>query len=69
MNKISYALGMRIANTLTESGVRTLNVEDFRDGLKDQLEEKETKISIEESEKLLTEYFQKLMEELLIEFI
>lgn len=63
MNKISYALGMRIANTLTESGVRTLNVEDFRDGLKDQLEEKETKISIEESEKLLTEYFQKLMEE------
>lgn len=60
MNKIDYALGMRVAYTLLTSGVKTLNMDDFNDGLTSVFAGKDLKLKFNESEKLLDEYFNKL---------
>lgn len=60
MNKIDYALGMRVAYTLLTSGVKTLNMDDFNDGLTSVFAGKDLKLKFNESEKLLDEYFDKL---------
>ncbi|MDY4630110.1 MAG: FKBP-type peptidyl-prolyl cis-trans isomerase N-terminal domain-containing protein, partial [Candidatus Cryptobacteroides sp.] len=49
MDKNSYALGMSIAHNLLQSGVKTLEVEDFTAGLKAILSGEPTALSIEEA--------------------
>lgn len=63
MKKISYALGLSIANNFRASGIKEVNVEDFVKGMTDVLNENKPEISYDDAQKLLNEYFGKLQEE------
>lgn len=63
MDKISYALGLSFGQNLLSSGVKELKYEDVADGIKDVLEAQQPKITYQEAQKVLNEYFKKLEEE------
>lgn len=63
MDKISYALGMSIANNVMASGVKNLNLEEFAKALKAVLNQEKTELSVTEAQQILNDYFTKLQEE------
>ncbi len=63
MNKVSYALGMSVANNILASGVKDLNIEEFANAIKAVLTNQQPALSVEEAQQVLTEYFTKLQEE------
>lgn len=63
MNKVSYALGMSVANNILASGVKDLNVEEFVNAVKAMLTNQQPSLTFEEAQQVLTEYFTKLQEE------
>ena len=66
MDKVSYALGMSIAQNLINSGVVDLNFDDFKNGVKVIYTNETPEVSPEEGNKVLEEFFaeaRKLMEE------
>lgn len=62
MDKISYALGMSIAQSLAQSGVTELTVEDFAAAVKTSLDGGKPALSFDEAGSILDEYFQNLQE-------
>jgi len=60
MDKLSYALGMSIAQNLLQSGVETLTFEDFTAGVKDSMTGARPAISYEEANDELGRFFQKM---------
>lgn len=60
MDKISYALGMSIAQSLLQSGVTELNVEDFGAAVKAGISGQKPALDFEEAGKILDSYFQDL---------
>ena len=60
MDKISYSLGMNIAQNLLNAGVKTINPDDFFNGVCDLFYEKNLKVSVEEANKTLDRYFEDL---------
>lgn len=62
MNKVSYALGLSIGQNFQASGIDDLNVEDFVNGLKDVLEQKEPSLSYNEAQQVINTYFTELQE-------
>lgn len=63
MEKISYALGLSIANNFRASGIKTINVDDFVKGIEDVLKERKPEISYEEAQDILNKYLTSLQEE------
>lgn len=63
MEKISYALGMSIANNIKASGVKSINVEEFTSAIKAVMNGEKTSMSVIEAQQLLNEFFTKLQEE------
>ena len=63
MEKVSYALGMSIANNIMASGVNNLNVEEFVKAIQTSLAGQEPAMSIMEAQQVLNDYFTKLQEE------
>ena len=66
MDKVSYCLGMSIAQNLINSGVVDLNFDDFKNGVKTIYTNETPEVSPEEGNKVLEEFFaeaRKLMEE------
>lgn len=63
MNKVSYALGMSVANNILASGVKDLNIDEFASAIKAVLTNQQPTLSVEEAQQVLTEYFTKLQEE------
>lgn len=63
MDKISYALGLSIANNFLASGIKEVNLEAFAKGLGDVLGEKTPDMSYDEAKNIINEYFSKLQEE------
>jgi FKBP-type peptidyl-prolyl cis-trans isomerase FklB len=63
MDKLSYALGMEIARNLQQTGIDTLVYQDFMDGLVDSYLNNEMKMTEEEGEKLIADYFAKKQKE------
>jgi len=63
MDKVSYALGMSIAQSLAQSGVRTLNVDDFAAAIKASLAGEAPALPFDEAGKVLDEYFGELQAE------
>ena len=57
MDKISYALGMSIAQSLLQSGVTELNVEDFGAAVKAGLSGQMPALDFEEAGKILDDFF------------
>lgn len=62
MDKISYALGMSIAQNLSQSGVEKLDFDDFRNGVKDMMTGQKPAVSYEEASTLLNDFFNKIEE-------
>lgn len=60
MNKLSYALGMSIAQNLLESGVQQLSFEDFTEGLKASFNGTKPALSYKEANDELNSFFEKL---------
>ena len=63
MEKVSYALGMSIANNIMASGVKDLNVEEFVKAIQTSLAGQEPAMSVMEAQQVLNDYFTKLQEE------
>lgn len=59
MDKLSYALGMSIAQSLAQTGVEGLDYESFKNAVKDSLEGKKPALSMEEANDVLNDFFAK----------
>ncbi len=57
MDKLSYALGLSIAGNLKNSGVETIDVESFTNGIKHVVEGVKPEITQEEATTLINEFF------------
>ena len=57
MDKLSYALGMSIAQSLSQSGVEKLDFDDFKNGVKDSLLGAKPALSMEDANKVLNDFF------------
>ena len=66
MDKLSYALGMEIAQNLKKAGVESLEYKDFASGLTAIFENTEKVMTVEEGEKIMNEYFEKKHKEEMI---
>ena len=60
MDKLSYAWGLAMGRQLQGMGVKDLNVEDFTGAVKAAFEGTEPAISVEEAQKIITDYLQDL---------
>ena len=60
MDKISYALGLSIGQNLMSSGVESLNYQDLAAGIEDVLTKQQPKISYQEAQQVLNQFFQEL---------
>ena len=58
MHKVSYALGLGLGQQLLAMGGAELNVDDLAEAIKDVIEGRETKMTGEESQKLVTAFIQ-----------
>ena len=63
MEKVSYALGMSIANNIMASGVNGLNVEEFVKAITTYMAGEEPAMTPAEAQQVLNGYFTKLQEE------
>ena len=63
MDKVSYALGLSIGNNFQNSGIKSLQIEDFVQGLSDVLNEKQPAITYEEAKKVINDFFMRLHKE------
>ena len=64
MDKLSYAIGMNIANSLKSSGISNLDIDDFTTAIKDIYGGGKTTISADEAKKTINDYFERLEKEL-----
>lgn len=64
MDKLSYAIGMNIANSLKSSGITNLNIDDFTNAIKAVYGGVKTDLSYDEAKKTINDYFEKLEKEL-----
>lgn len=63
MDKISYALGMSLGQSLVGSGVKDLNFEEFTKGVEVIFKGETPKISADEGNEILEKFFTKVKEE------
>ena len=63
MDKISYALGLSIGNNFQNSGINSLQVEDFVKGLNDVLSGAQPAISYDEAKQVINEFFMNLQKQ------
>ncbi len=64
MDKLSYALGLGIGHQLAQMGASGINVDDFGAAIKDVLQGNELKMTNNEAQTIVTEYFTKQEEKL-----
>ena len=60
MDKISYALGLSMGQNLMGSGVEKLNYQDLAQGIEDVLTHAQPKITYQEAQQVLNQFFQEL---------
>lgn len=63
MNKLSYALGISMGQSMLGSGVKELVYDDFLDGLKVGIAGEEPKLPVDELNKILRDYFDNVKKE------
>ena len=60
MDKLSYALGLSMAQNFKGSGIQNINADDFADALRAVYEDKEKKMSYDEAKKVVQDFFTEL---------
>lgn len=63
MDKISYALGLSIANNFLTSGIKKIDIKDFSQGLQDVLDGAQLQMSYDEAKDVINEFFSNLQAE------
>ncbi len=58
MDKISYALGLGIAQQLKSMNIKNFSIEDFTQSISDVMNGKETAMSARDAQQMLNEYFE-----------
>lgn len=59
MDKLSYALGMGIGTQLSQLGAQDINLDDFMLAVKDMLAGEKARVSQQDAQKLVNDFFQK----------
>ncbi|WP_304298481.1 FKBP-type peptidyl-prolyl cis-trans isomerase [Porphyromonas gulae] len=62
MDKVSYALGLSIGNNFKSSGINSVAMDDFMQGLRDVMEEKDPQLSYDEAKREIEAYFMDLQQ-------
>lgn len=57
LDKLSYALGLSMGNNFRASGIETINVQDFADGVASVFYGSESKMTYDEAKAVIQEYF------------
>ena len=60
MDKLSYALGLSMAQNFKGSGIQSINADDFADALKAVYENTEKKMSFDEAKQVVQDFFTEL---------
>ncbi len=60
LDRISYALGLSMGNNFQASGIKTINVKDFADGVAAVSEGAAPKMTYDEAKKEIKEFFEKM---------
>lgn len=60
LDRISYALGLSMGNNFQASGIKTINVKDFSDGVAAVFEGAAPKMTYDEAKKEIKEFFEKM---------
>ena len=60
MEKLSYALGLSMAQNFKGSGIQGINADDFAEALRDVYQDREKKMSYDEAKKVVQEFFTEL---------
>ena len=60
MDKLSYALGLSMAQNFKGSGIQGINADDFAEALRAVYEDKEKKMSYDEAKKVVQDFFTEL---------
>lgn len=63
LDRISYALGLSMGNNFRSSGIKTINVSDFADGVAAVFEGKPARMTYDEAKAEIQAFFQKMEEE------
>ncbi len=64
MDKISYALGMSMANNFRSSGIKEINMTDFAEGMDAAFNGHELKMTYDEAKEVIREYFTAMEQEM-----
>lgn len=62
-DKISYALGLSIANNFLASGIKSVDADTFAEAMKDVFSGKQPKLSYEEAKELIDTFFTRIQNE------
>ena len=62
-DKISYALGLSIANNFLASGIKSVDADTFTEAMKDVFSGKQPKLSYEEAKELIDTFFTRIQNE------
>ena len=57
MDKLSYALGLSMAQNFKGSGIKSINADDFADALRAVYEDKEKKMTYDEAKQVVQDFF------------
>ena len=60
MDKLSYALGLSMAQNFKGSGIQSINADDFAEALRYVYQDREKKMSYDEAKKVVQEFFTEL---------
>ena len=60
MDKLSYALGLSMAQNFKGSGIQQINADDFADALRAVYEDKEKKMTYDEAKQVVQDFFTEL---------
>ena len=64
MNKLSYALGLSMGNNFKSSGIQSLNIDDFANGVKAIYENIKPEMSYDEAKQIINEFFTRMQQEI-----
>ena len=62
-DKVSYALGLSMANNFRSTGIHSISMEDFSEAMNTVFEGKEPSMTYEEAQGVLNEFFQRIKNE------
>lgn len=64
MDKLSYALGLSMGNNFKSSGIQSLDIDDFANGVKAIYENTKPEMTYDEAKQIINEFFTRMQQEI-----